>query len=178
MDGTFSAGSPGSGVNASFYSEARFQAGFVLLLAATVLAGASLVRNPSCGLRDYLYQTQLPRCWSRCRDRRWLSQSRWLPLRALDRTLEALRNTQRDLAEQNTRLDAALMNMSQGLCMYDADGKLAIFNSRFAEIYGLPKDKVVPGMTTYDLVALLRTSGSATDVDPQGHACHTRQHLS
>ena len=93
---------------------------------------------------------------------------RWLPFRVLDRTLGELRNTQRDLAEQNKRLDAALTNMSQGLCMYDADGKLAIFNSRFAEIYGLPKEKVVPGMTTYDLFALLRSTGGAQDVDPKG----------
>jgi diguanylate cyclase (GGDEF)-like protein len=93
---------------------------------------------------------------------------RWFPLRALDQTLGELRNTQSDLAEKNGRLDAALTNMSQGLCMYDADGKLAIFNSRFLEIYGLPKDKVVPGMTTRHLMTLLQGTDKATDLDPQG----------
>ena len=133
-------------------------AGFALLLAATVLAGAivgSAILHAS--LRDTLYQTAFATLVFALIGTALAIAARWFPLRALDRTLEALRNTQRDLAEQNTRLDAALTNMSQGLCMYDADGKLAIFNSRFAEIYGLPKDKVVPGMTTYDLIALLRT---------------------
>jgi diguanylate cyclase (GGDEF)-like protein/PAS domain S-box-containing protein len=144
-------------------------AGFALLLAATVLAGAivgSAILHAS--LREAIYQTAIATLLVALIGTGLAFAARWSPMRALDRTLEALRKTQRDLAEQNTRLDAALTNMSQGLCMYDADGKLAIFNSRFAEIYGLPKDKVVPGMTTYDLIALLRTSGTATDVDPQG----------
>ena len=146
-----------------------FNAGFALLLAATVLAGAivgSAILHAS--LRDTIYQTAIATLVVALVGIVLAVAARWSPLRALDRTLEALRKTKRDLAEQNKRLDAALMNMSQGLCMYDAGGRLVIFNPRFAEIYGLPKEKVVPGMTTYDLVALLRTSGSATDVDPQG----------
>jgi PAS domain-containing protein len=143
--------------------------GLALLLAAIVLAGAtigSLILHAS--VRDTLYQTAIITLALALIGTALAFVARRSPLRRLDRTLEALRKTQRDLAEQNTRLDAALMNMSQGLCMYDADGRLAIFNSRFAEIYGLPKDKVFPGMTTYDLMALLRGSGNATDVDPQG----------
>ena len=93
---------------------------------------------------------------------------RWFPLRVLDRTLGHLRDTQRDLAEQNARLDAALTNMSQGLCMYDPDGKLVLSNSRFADIYGLPKEKVVPGMTTRELLSLSVSHGKATDADPAG----------
>ncbi len=146
-----------------------FNAGFALLLAATVLAGAivgSAILHAS--LRDTLYQTAIATLVVAVIGTTLAVAVRWFPLRALDRTLEALRNTQRDLAEQNKRLDAALTNMSQGLCMYEADGRLAISNPRFAEIYGLPKDKVLPGMTTYDLVALLRATGGAFDVDPQG----------
>lgn len=93
---------------------------------------------------------------------------RWLPLRALDRALEDLRASERALAAQNDRLDAAMTNMVQGLCMYDADGKLVLFNPRFAEIYGLPKDKVTVGMTTYQLMAALTKYGAAADVDSVG----------
>ena len=59
---------------------------------------------------------------------------------------------------QNERFDAALTNMSQGLCMFDVDGKLVIFNPRFAEIYGLPTKKIMPGMTTRELMALASTA--------------------
>ncbi|MGH6922938.1 MAG: bifunctional diguanylate cyclase/phosphodiesterase [Propylenella sp.] len=41
---------------------------------------------------------------------------------------------------QNTRFDAALTNMSQGLAMFDADGRLVVCNRRFAEIYHLPRE--------------------------------------
>lgn len=93
---------------------------------------------------------------------------RWLPLRALDRALEELSASERALAEQNDRIDAALTNMVQGLCMYDADGKLVIFNSRFAEIYGLPKDKVAVGMTTRQLMTALVEYGAVKDVNLVG----------
>lgn len=93
---------------------------------------------------------------------------RWLPLRALDRALEDLRASERALAEQNDRIDAALTNMVQGLCMYDADGKVVLFNSRFAEIYGVPKDKVVVGMSSSQLMDTLTKYGSAVDIDPAG----------
>ena len=61
---------------------------------------------------------------------------RVFPLRVLDRTLGALESTQENLATQNERFDAALTNMSQGLLMFDAEGKLVIYNRRVAEIYG------------------------------------------
>jgi len=68
---------------------------------------------------------------------------------------------------QNEQLDAALTNMVQGLCMFDADGRLVISNARFAEIYGLPKDKIVTGMTVRDLMAVAAEHGKAVDVSPE-----------
>ncbi len=38
---------------------------------------------------------------------------------------------------QNDRFDAALNNMSQGLCMVDGQGRLIVCNRRFAEMFGL-----------------------------------------
>ena len=42
------------------------------------------------------------------------------------------------LAAQHARLDAALSNMTQGLCLFSAEGRLAVANSRFAEMFGAP----------------------------------------
>src|ERR1700716_4019482 len=39
-----------------------------------------------------------------------------------------------ELRTQNMLLDTALKNMSQGLCMFDADERLVIANSRYAEM--------------------------------------------
>jgi diguanylate cyclase (GGDEF)-like protein/PAS domain S-box-containing protein len=46
---------------------------------------------------------------------------------------------------QNERLNAAIENMPQGLCMYDAERNLIVSNRRYAEIYGLDPEDVRPG---------------------------------
>ena len=43
-----------------------------------------------------------------------------------------------NVTEQNSRFDAALTNMSQGLAMFDADGKLLVCNRQFWKLYRLP----------------------------------------
>ena len=44
--------------------------------------------------------------------------------------------------------------MSQGLCLYDADNRLQIFNRRFCEIFRLPSARVTAGMPLRDIIAL------------------------
>ncbi|MEY9256419.1 diguanylate cyclase (GGDEF)-like protein/PAS domain S-box-containing protein [Bradyrhizobium ottawaense] len=41
-----------------------------------------------------------------------------------------------ELGRQQVVLDTALENMSQGLCMFDADGKIILFNERYAAMLG------------------------------------------
>ena len=53
----------------------------------------------------------------------------------------------RTFGRPTSRLDAALDNMSQGLCLYDAQQRLEVVNRRFFEIFGLPRDQVQPGIT-------------------------------
>ena len=102
---------------------------------------------------------------------------RWFPMRALDRALENLRASQRDLAAQNERLDAALTNMSQGLCMFGPDEKLVLANNRFAEIYGVPSAEILPGMTTRDLMAVAAQYGKVESVDPEGTLASQRSFI-
>jgi methyl-accepting chemotaxis protein len=49
------------------------------------------------------------------------------------------------LRMQNIRFDAALNNMSQGLCMFDADKRLVVANERYARMYALPPEMLEPG---------------------------------
>ena len=88
-----------------------------------------------------------------------------LPLRALDRALQRLENNQQELMQQklqletqNLRFDAALNNMSQGLCMFDGKHELVVCNTPYAKIYGLPEHLTKPGTP---FVSLLR--GPADD---------------
>jgi diguanylate cyclase (GGDEF)-like protein len=88
---------------------------------------------------------------------------RLFPLRALDRTLADLKNAQRNLAAQNDHLDAALNNMAQGLCMFDASKRLIIFNRQVAEIFKIPHNRIVPGMPMPELMAIAQAADSDPD---------------
>jgi diguanylate cyclase (GGDEF)-like protein/PAS domain S-box-containing protein len=70
-----------------------------------------------------------------------------------------------NLRETNLRLDAALDNMSQGLCLFDAQNRLEVVNRRFFEIFGLSRDKIQPGTTfrrILELSAARHNQGSKT----------------
>jgi diguanylate cyclase (GGDEF)-like protein len=71
----------------------------------------------------------------------------------------ALLRREAELAESNGRLDAALDNMTHGLCMYDAAERLVVANRRFAEVHGLPPGRIRPGMTYREVVGLMVECG-------------------
>ncbi|MBN8958816.1 MAG: EAL domain-containing protein [Rhizobiales bacterium] len=64
------------------------------------------------------------------------------------------------LTETNLRLDAALDNMSQGLCLYDSENRLQVVNRRFCEIFHLAPESVRPGMSFEDVLGLSVTAGN------------------
>ncbi|MGE5166327.1 MAG: PAS domain-containing protein [Sphingobacteriales bacterium] len=72
----------------------------------------------------------------------------------------------RRLLEQNRRLSTALNNMSQGLNMFDAQGRITLLNTRYLEIYKLDPTIVKPGCTIKKLIEYRKATGLfAGDVD-------------
>lgn len=67
-----------------------------------------------------------------------------------------------DLADQNRLFEAAMDNMSQGLCMFDADHRLIVSNRRMAEIYSLPHHGVRSGVGLKQLSSGMVESGSCS----------------
>jgi diguanylate cyclase (GGDEF)-like protein/PAS domain S-box-containing protein len=53
----------------------------------------------------------------------------------------------RVIEKQKLQLDAAIRNMSQGLCMFDKDKRLIVCNRQYAELYGLTEELTKPGTT-------------------------------
>src|SRR5262249_55472704 len=49
---------------------------------------------------------------------------------------------------------------SQGLCLFDRDSRLQVVNRRFCEIFGLPRNRVQPGMTFRDIVEVSVAAGN------------------
>jgi diguanylate cyclase (GGDEF)-like protein len=58
------------------------------------------------------------------------------------------------------QFDTALNNMPHGLCMFRADGQLAVMNHRFSEIMELPDDFVERGLSASDIVDACVQAGS------------------
>jgi signal transduction histidine kinase len=50
-----------------------------------------------------------------------------------------------ELRVRSLQFQAALDNMSRGLCLLDADGRLIVANERFVEMYALAADEAGPG---------------------------------
>jgi diguanylate cyclase (GGDEF)-like protein len=113
------------------------------------------------------------------RDRRRTDRSMSLMIEEIDavqRSLEAtvvertqeLRAREVDLQAQNLRFNAAVSNMSQGLVMFDAAGRLVIHNPRYTELYRLRPDALVSGQSLRDLLALRVESGTFSG-DPDAY---------
>jgi diguanylate cyclase (GGDEF)-like protein/PAS domain S-box-containing protein len=66
-------------------------------------------------------------------------------------------------------LKLALDNMTHGLCVYDAQGRLQMFNARYLEIHGFTRDEIKIGWTFFDLMRHLARSGHYSG-DPDQYA--------
>jgi diguanylate cyclase (GGDEF)-like protein/PAS domain S-box-containing protein len=58
----------------------------------------------------------------------------------------------RKLDEQNKRLDGALNNMCQGLCMFDSEDRLEVWNQRYVDMYRIDPQRIWRGCTIRDLL--------------------------
>ena len=71
--------------------------------------------------------------------------------------------------EHGFLLDTALNNMSQGLCMFDAQARLVICNRRYIDMYRLSPDVVKPGCALRDLLRHRIERGSFS-ADPDAYS--------
>jgi len=79
---------------------------------------------------------------------------------------ELIETSEQKLREQNLRLDAALNNMTQGLCMFNAGEEIVVFNRRFLEMYRLSPQIVRPGCKLRELIQHRKDVGLLQD-DPE-----------
>jgi diguanylate cyclase (GGDEF)-like protein/PAS domain S-box-containing protein len=62
------------------------------------------------------------------------------------------------LRQQRVLLDTALQNMSQGLCMFDAQGRIVLFNERYTKMMGL-SGASLKGKSLLDLFRYRKAAG-------------------
>jgi diguanylate cyclase (GGDEF)-like protein len=51
------------------------------------------------------------------------------------------------------RVEQAIANMPQGICLYDSQDRLQLVNEQFCRIYNQPMSRLYTGMTLYDVLA-------------------------
>jgi methyl-accepting chemotaxis protein len=66
---------------------------------------------------------------------------------------------QSSLEQTNSRFDTALGNMMHGLCMFDAEKRLVIWNDRYAKMYSLPPELLKTGTPHQSIIAHRVRSG-------------------
>ena len=87
----------------------------------------------------------------------------FLIVRQLKRQHEA---AQRLLSEKSQHLDTAINNMTQGLLLFDASGRLVICNQSYIDMFGLSPTVIRPGCHLRDLILHRQQLGSFVgDVD-------------
>jgi len=74
------------------------------------------------------------------------------------------------LRQQGAISNAAVENMTQGLCAFDATNRLITCNRRYAELYGLPEELTTAGSLLADFVALQVAAGNCRDGLERCHA--------
>ena len=73
--------------------------------------------------------------------------------RLLSKTHSRLHELTGDLRHASGQLNAAMDNMSQGLCMVDAEIRLTVFNRRFLSLFGLSRADAPPGAALPEVLA-------------------------
>ena len=87
----------------------------------------------------------------------------------LVRQTTALAAKTRALARTNARFDVAISNMTQGLCLFSADKRLVISNSRFQKMYSLPDELIRPGTPLNRILQHYADRGETSDLTVEEH---------
>jgi diguanylate cyclase (GGDEF)-like protein/PAS domain S-box-containing protein len=80
------------------------------------------------------------------------------------------------LSEQNMRIDGAIKNMAQGLCMFDAQNELLVWNERYRAMYNIDPRHIWRGCTIRDLLDA-RIAAGTFPLDPSRYDADLRAAL-
>jgi diguanylate cyclase (GGDEF)-like protein/PAS domain S-box-containing protein len=94
----------------------------------------------------------------------------------LDAKTIALEQKSEAIEQTNEWFDDALTNMSNGLSMFDSDGKLMVWNDKYVELYGMSPEVVRPGASINSIVEHRKQTNSP-DLDVDAYVGEFRQTL-
>jgi signal transduction histidine kinase len=128
-------------------------------LVATQLAKAT---RPSGEVDQALLCELMSTCYEEMeRDRKRVDRANKLMMEELAELTAEMERLIEALRVQNLDFQAALDNMSQGLCLLDGAGRLTVANQRFLQIYALGPNDATPGRPMVEILgssAILKSS--------------------
>jgi len=80
---------------------------------------------------------------------------------------EELEHAVSDLKLQNLWFEAALDNISQALCLFDGEQRLLVCNERYANLYGLSREVLKPGVTLREILEYRIANGFYAGEGPE-----------
>jgi len=87
----------------------------------------------------------------------WLFGLQFRRIKRSERSLAA-KNAELDVAHR--QLEATLANLSQGVCFFDQNNQLLVFNRRFCQLIGLPDGMVRAGMSAAEIAERCIAAGT------------------
>src|SRR5450631_4188375 len=88
-------------------------------------------------------------------------------LKTLTNHIKRLVNSEAALTDEQTKVDAALSSMLQGLVMFDSEARLVVCNQRYLDMYGLLPDIVKPGCPLSELLKQRVAADAFFAIDPE-----------
>ena len=73
---------------------------------------------------------------------------------------QLIARSEAEISKQVERLEAALTNMTQGLCMFDHEQRVIVSNRRYAETYGIAPECIRPGTSMREVLEARVKAGS------------------
>ncbi|MBI3707074.1 MAG: PAS-domain containing protein [Proteobacteria bacterium] len=89
----------------------------------------------------------------------------FLGFRGIARDITEEMAAERERLRAEKKLEVALSNMAQGICLYDAEGRLVLANQKYAEFYDLPAGTVKSGMTLRDILDVMAAANRIVSQD-------------
>jgi diguanylate cyclase (GGDEF)-like protein len=86
---------------------------------------------------------------------------------------QARQNARLELGHQ--RFDAVLSNVTQGVCFFDDERRLLLWNRRYTEIYDLPPSAIRVGASLNEIVNYRYAAGSTPDMPPPDYLAWREQ---
>lgn len=111
------------------------------------------------------------------RDRRRIDHANRVMAEEIEAAQQRLQQTAETLRVQNQRFEAALQNMSQGLCLYDAARRLVVCNRRYLDMFRLGAPDALIGQGLVAMMDRWDAAGAAPDGSDPGQTRRRESYL-